>query len=152
MFEFKAIIIPAGNRPPRLVDLKASPLATPAHHPPGPFRCGLIPHPELYYDRIAYGLGPRSWQFEPVESLEGMSRRFATPYIVFYPTVSSDGLPFPINKCAREIQGDRFEAANAWRGDLIIAKYIGQDYAQMTHASMSDFPIVKNWLSKKLAP
>lgn len=81
-----------------------------------------------------------------------MLQKFATPYIVFYPVVSRDGMPFPVNKCIREIEGDRFVEANAWRGNLVVAKYKDTKYSTMIDASMADFPIIKNYLSTHLAP
>ncbi|TFY58568.1 hypothetical protein EVJ58_g6347 [Rhodofomes roseus] len=152
MLAYDAILFPADERPPHLVSLMTSPLTTPMPNPPEPFRCGRMPHPEMYMDYIAEGLGPRSWRFQVIENLEGMTRKFATPYIVFYPIVSRDGMPFPLNKGVREIQGDNYEEAKAWRGNLVVAKYRDQEYASMMDASMADFPIVKNWLSKKPAP
>jgi len=152
MLAFDAILFPADERPPHLVSLMTSPLATPINNPPEPFRCGRMPHPEMYMDYIAEGLGPRSWRFQVIELLEGMTKSFSTPYVVFYPTVSRDGMPFPVNKCIREIQGDNYQESKAWRGNLIVAKFRDQEYAGLMDASMADFPIVKNWLSKKLAP
>ena len=81
-----------------------------------------------------------------------MIKKFATPYIVFYPVVSRDGMPFPVNKCIREIQGQVFAERRAWRGNLVVAKYRDTEYSAMTVASMADFPIIKNYLSTHLAP
>lgn len=82
-----------------------------------------------------------------MEALIGMNKKFSTPYIIFYPTVSRDGMPFPINKCVREIQETNFNEAAAWRGNILVAKYRDQDYSAMMDASMADFPIVKNYLA-----
>ena len=87
-----------------------------------------------------------------IEALDGMLKKFPTPYIVFYPVVSRDGMPFPVNKCIREIQSDRFDEARAWRGNLVVAKYKDVNYSGMMDASMADFPIIKNYLSTHLAP
>jgi len=106
-----------------------------------------MPHPEMYMDYIAEGLGPRSWRYKLIEALDEMNTKFATPYIVFYPTVSRDGMPFPVNKCVREIQGRNFDEAVAWRGNLVVAKYRDINYSEMMDASMADFPLVKNYLS-----
>ncbi|KZT13107.1 uncharacterized protein LAESUDRAFT_690288 [Laetiporus sulphureus 93-53] len=151
MLPFDAILFPADERPPHLVALMTSPLTMAISNPPEPYRCGRIPHPEMYMEYIAEGLGPRSWRFQVVEQLEHMSRKFSTPYILFYPIVSRDGMPFPVNKCIREIQGQTFNEANAWCGNIIIAKYRDQSYSTMMHATMADFPILKNWLSKPKA-
>lgn len=175
MLAFDAVLFPADDRPPHLVALMTSPLSMPISNPPEPFRCGRVPHPEMYMDYIAEGLGPRSWRFkvrdssahsdirpltigdlpwrlQVVEQLEGMNKKFPSPYIVFYPTVSRDGMPFPANKCAREVQGRCFNEANAWRGNIILAKYRDLDYSAMMDASMADFPILKNWLSTNIGP
>ncbi|KZT74502.1 hypothetical protein DAEQUDRAFT_195611 [Daedalea quercina L-15889] len=152
MLAFDAILFPADERPPHLVSLMTSPLATPISNPPEPYRCGRVPHPEMYMDYIAEGLGPRSWKFQVIEQLEGMTKKFSTPYIVFYPTVSRDGMPFPVNKCIKEIQADKYQESKAWRGNVIVAKFRDQEYASMMDATMADFPIVKNWLSKTPAP
>ena len=76
-----------------------------------------------------------------------MTRKFATPYIIFYPMVATDGLPFPINRFVREIQQGRFREQFAWRGDLVVVKYKDSEYKEMYSISMADFPIIKNYLS-----
>ena len=114
MLAFDAILFPADERPPHLVSLMTSPLTTPINNPAEPYRCGRMPHPEMYMDYIAEGLGPRSWRFQVrdpppyiavlglhpltlissprqvIEQLEGMTKKFSTPFIVFYPTVSRE--------------------------------------------------------------
>ena len=94
-----------------------------------------------------------------------MNRNFTNPYCIFYPTISRDGMPFPVNKSIREIQGkfigyfSIFEITNgsfiigknykehyAWRGNIVIAKYRESPFSSMVHATMADFPILKNYL------
>ena len=87
-----------------------------------------------------------------MEALDGMLKKFPAPYIIFYPLLSRDGMPFPVNKCIREIQGQVFDEARAWRGNLVVAKYRDAEYSAMTDASMADFPIIKNYLSTHLTP
>ena len=89
-----------------------------------------------------------------VEALNGMHTPFHQPFIIFYPTVSRDGMPFPINECVREIQseGGTYLEANAWRGTIVIAKYSDLDFSAVAHASMADFPVLKNWLLQHHAP
>lgn len=58
-----------------------------------------------------------------VEALDGMNKNFTNPYIIFYPTLSRDGMPFPINRAIREIQGRNFRESYAWRGNIVVAKY-----------------------------
>ncbi|EPS93121.1 hypothetical protein FOMPIDRAFT_1056254 [Fomitopsis schrenkii] len=152
MLAFDAILFPADERPPHLVALMTSPFTNQVGNQPEPHRCGRMPHPEMYIDYIAEGLGPRSWRFQVIELLEGMTKNFATPFIIFYPTVSRDGMPFPVNKCIKEIQGDKYRETKAWRGNVVVAKFRDQEYASMMDATMADFPIVKNWLSKTPAP
>ena len=81
-----------------------------------------------------------------------MIKKFQTPYILFYPVVSRDGMPFPVNKCIREIQGQAYDEARAWRGNIVVAKYRDTDFSAMIVASMADFPIIKTYLSTHLAP
>ncbi|KAI0751264.1 hypothetical protein C8Q80DRAFT_1268531 [Daedaleopsis nitida] len=148
---FDAIVFPADDRPPHVVPLMTSPISPPSvGQQLEPYRCGRLPHPEVYMDYIADQLG--SWRYHLVEALDGMMNKFTTPYIFFYPVLSRDGMPFPVNKCIREIQGQMFDDARAWRGNLIVAKYHDTDYSAMIDASMADFPIIKNYLSTHLAP
>lgn len=87
------------------------------------------------------------FNFQLVEALDCMNRKFANPYIIFYPVVSRDGLPFPINKTIRDIQGRGFREDDAWRGNVIVAKYRDSNpFSSLMHASMADFPILKNYL------
>ena len=79
-----------------------------------------------------------------------MTKPFATPYIMFYPTVSRDGMPFPVNKFIRETQGRHYQEAKAWRGNIVVAKYRDLDYSAMTNASIADFPLIKNYLTTHL--
>lgn len=81
-----------------------------------------------------------------------MNRKFANPYIIFYPTVSRDGMPFPINKTIRDIQARAFKEEYAWRGNIVVAKYRDNPFSSMTNASMSDFPILKNYFLTHGAP
>ncbi|GBE79205.1 hypothetical protein BKA93DRAFT_136010 [Sparassis latifolia] len=152
MIPYDAICFPSDDRPPHLVSLMTTVLNAVLPNPPQPYRCGRMPHPEIHIDYIAEGLGPRSWQYHLVEALDGMNKKFTTPYILFYPIVSRDGMPFPVNKCIREIQGACFNEAKAWRGNIVVAKYRDADYSQMAEASMADFPILKNYLKTCPAP
>jgi hypothetical protein len=87
-----------------------------------------------------------------VEALDGMNRKFANPYIIFYPTVSRDGMVFPVNKSIREIQGRAYREEYAWRGNIVIAKYRDNPFSSMVDASMADFPLLKNYLLTHGAP
>lgn len=103
-------------------------------------------------DFIAEGLGHRAWKYQLVEALDGMNRKFANPYIIFYPTVSRDGIPFSVNKCIREIQGRTFREEDAWRGNIVAAKYRDSPFSSLMDASMADFPILKNYLMTHGSP
>ena len=81
-----------------------------------------------------------------IRALDGMNRNFSQPYAIFYPVVSRDGMPFPVNKCVREIQGRSYREELAWRGNIIVAKYRDSPFTSMVDASMADFPIIKNYL------
>lgn len=81
-----------------------------------------------------------------------MNKKFTYPYVIFYPVVSRDGMPFPINKCIREIQGLLFKDELAWRGNIVIAKYRDDRFTSMMDASMADFPLLKNYLSTNYCP
>ena len=79
--------------------------------------------------------------------LDGMNKKFANPYVIFYPVLSRDGMPFPINKCLKEIQGPNYREHLAWRGNLVIAKYRDEQLSALMDATMADFPLLKNYLS-----
>lgn len=81
-----------------------------------------------------------------------MNKKFAQPYVVFYPVVSRDGMPFPINKCIREIQGKGFREGIAWRGNIIVAKYRESPFSSMVNGSIADFPILRNYFMTHGAP
>jgi hypothetical protein len=83
--------------------------------------------------------------FQLIESLDGMNKKFTSPYVVFYPTVSRDGMPFPINKCIQDIQGSAFREEMAWRGNVVVGKYTGHPFSNLVNASMADYPIIKNY-------
>jgi len=152
MISYDAIVFPCDDRPPHIVPLMTSALAGPIPNPAEPYRCGRMPHPEVYMDYIAEGLGPQSWHYQVVDKLDGMNKKFSTPYILFFPTLSRDGMPFPTNKCIREMQGVSYRESAAWRGNVVVAKYADAAYSTMANASMADFPILKNYLSTQVAP
>jgi len=84
--------------------------------------------------------------------LDGMNKKFANPYVIFYPVLSRDGMPFPINKCLKEIQGPNYRENIAWRGNLVIAKYRDEQALTLMDATMADFPLLKNYLSTHYSP
>jgi hypothetical protein len=84
--------------------------------------------------------------------LDGMNKKFANPYVIFYPVLSRDGMPFPVNKCLKEIQGPHYRENLAWRGNLVIAKYRDEQLSALIDATMADFPLLKNYLSTHYSP
>ena len=86
-----------------------------------------------------------------------MNKKFANPYIIYYPVVSRDGMPFPVNRTVRDIQeevnkGRRLREEQLWRGNLVAAKFADDRFTQMIDASMADFPILKNFLGTHASP
>ncbi|RDB20547.1 hypothetical protein Hypma_012454 [Hypsizygus marmoreus] len=148
---YEALLFPSDGRPPSLVQLMTSPMSS-THHGSYTTSPSRMPHPEVHMDYVAEGLGSRAWKYHLVEALDGMNRKFANPYIIFYPTVSRDGMPFPVNKCIRDIQSRAFKEESAWRGNIVIAKYRDNPFSSMIDASMADFPILKNYLLTHGAP
>jgi hypothetical protein len=138
MIGFDAILFPSDGRAPHLVKLMTSPTSGPDPHAPGALYVRM-PHPEIHMDYIAE-IGSRAWKYQVcplqinffskyslqtqlVEALDGMNRNFTNPYVIFYPTLSRDGMPFPVNKAIREIQGGNYSEPSAWRGNIVVAKY-----------------------------
>ena len=64
MTKYEAIVFPCDDRPPHLVQLMTSAILIPLTTPAEPFMCGRMPHPEVFMDYIAEGLGPRAWGFQ----------------------------------------------------------------------------------------
>ncbi|KAI0313833.1 hypothetical protein OF83DRAFT_1175304 [Amylostereum chailletii] len=154
MYFFDAILFPTDGRPPHVVKRMAS-LAF--YTNPQLFHASvagdaLIPHPEIHMEYIAEVVGARGWNYQLVEALDGMNKKFANPYIIFFPVISRDGQPFPLNRTLRKIQGRLHRSEFAWMGDIVIAKYRDSRFAQMMDASMADFPILKNYLSTHGCP
>ncbi|KAF9268302.1 hypothetical protein L218DRAFT_893260 [Marasmius fiardii PR-910] len=141
---FDAIMFSSDGRTPTLVSLMTTPMSL-GHHSSYTNSPSRMPHPEVHMDYIAEHLGPRAWKYQLVEALDGMNRKFANPYIVFYPVVSRDDMPFPINKTIRDIQGKGFVEQYAWRGNIVVTKYRDNPFSSMMDASMADFPILKNY-------
>jgi hypothetical protein len=90
-----------------------------------------------------------------------MNKKFANPYIIYYPVVSRDGMPFPVNRTVRDIQEELNKGPGGrrmlhedqlWRGNLVAAKFADNHFVQMMDASMADFPILKNFLATHPSP
>ncbi|KAJ3566968.1 hypothetical protein NP233_g6670 [Leucocoprinus birnbaumii] len=145
MERFDAILFPSDGRPPTVVSLMTSPVPYSPHQGTYGNSTSRIPHPEVYMDYIAEKYGPRAWKCQLIEFLDGMNKKFSNPYVVFYPTVSRDGMPFPVNKCIRELQGTAYREEMAWRGNIVVGKYTDHPFSNLTNASMADYPIIKNY-------
>ncbi|KAI0313446.1 hypothetical protein OF83DRAFT_533507 [Amylostereum chailletii] len=154
MYSFDAILFPADGRPPHVVKLMTSPASYTNPHSYHASVAGdaRIPHPEIHMEYIAENVGARAWNYQLVEALDGMNKKFTNPYIIFFPVISRDGMPFPLNKTLREIQGKLYRPESAWMGNIVIAKYRDARFTQMMNASMADFPILKNYLSTHGSP
>ena len=100
--------------------------------------------PEKFMNYIA-SIGSSAWKTTPIRRLDEMSKDFNDPYLVFYPVVSRDGMPFPINKSIQGIQGKAYSEEYAWRGDILVIKSDGSIGTNPCDISMADFPIIKNW-------
>lgn len=81
-----------------------------------------------------------------------MNKKFTNPYIVFYPVVSRDGMRFPVNKIIKDFQQRGYSEQNAWRGNIVVAKYRDNPFSSMVNASMADFPLLKNYFLTHPAP
>lgn len=90
--------------------------------------------------------------FQLVNALEGMTKNFEKPYIIFYPLADRSGKAMPINEAIRNIQGKNYSESIMWRGDIVIAKFrggVGDPFSSLINISMADFPILKNYLLRK---
>ncbi|KAH9987905.1 hypothetical protein BJV74DRAFT_796376 [Russula compacta] len=157
MQSFDAILFPADGRPPHVVSLMTSPASFSNPHVPAQTSTARIPHPEVHMEYIAEDPNIRAWYFQFVEALDMMNKKFANPYIIYYPVVSRDGMPFPANRTVRDIQeemnkGRRLGEDQLWRGNLVVAKFADDRFTQMMDASMADFPILKNFLGTHPSP
>ncbi|KAJ7638444.1 hypothetical protein FB45DRAFT_1132235 [Roridomyces roridus] len=152
LVSYQAILFPSDGRKPYLVDLMTSPTQYGAN--PGP----RMPHPEGHMDFIVESRslpgGMKPWRYLIVDALDQMTKNFNHPYIVYYPVMSRDGMPFPINQAIRDIQGKNFNEHTAWRGNIIIGKFREHDqpFTSMMDASISDFPILKNFMGTRPSP
>ncbi|KAJ3524965.1 hypothetical protein NM688_g8474 [Phlebia brevispora] len=151
LISYDVLVIPSDDsRTPHLASLMTSPLEITdesSSRMAEVYRAKRMPHPEILMDHIEKGIGPRAWRFQNLEALDGMNRGFDEPYIIFFPAVSVDGLPFPVNRYIKHIQGELFDENKAWRGNIVIAKYSNPQYETTKSISMADFPIIKNYLS-----
>jgi hypothetical protein len=65
MFAFDAILFPSDGRPPHVVALMTSPASfTDPHSLQTTTSMSRVPHPEIFMDYIAEGLGSRAWAYQ----------------------------------------------------------------------------------------
>ncbi|KAI0260920.1 hypothetical protein BC834DRAFT_973049 [Gloeopeniophorella convolvens] len=165
MQSYDAILFPADGRPPHVVSLMTSPASLASPHAPGQTSAARVPHPEVHMEYIAEDPNRRAWHYQAVEALDGMNKKFASPYMIYFPVLSRDGMPFPVNRTVRDIQEELNKGRGPgalgrgaegeqtlWRGNLVAAKFADDRFTQMTDASMADFPIVKNYLGTHPSP
>ena len=63
LLSFEALLFPSDGRPTHMVALTTSPMSIPDPHAPHNNQQPRMPHPEVYMDYIAEGLGPRAWHY-----------------------------------------------------------------------------------------
>ncbi|KAI0034434.1 hypothetical protein K488DRAFT_39381, partial [Vararia minispora EC-137] len=149
---FDALLFPADGKAPHLVKLMTTPASYATQYSPSARGEGRMPHPEIHMEFIAENV-PGSWDYQAaIRALDGMRNKFAQPYMIFFPVVSRDGMPFPINRTLREVQGDWYQSNHAWRGNVVVAKYRDATFKQLVNMTMADYPIIKNYLSTHGCP
>jgi len=125
------------------------------------------PHPSLYVS-ISHN---EDWQSKSWQTLSGMTADLPNPYVchtelatihqtnptcttrclrsfvVFYPQRQQSGEPLPINQAIAEIQGTRQRSQQAWKGDIIVAKYESLASGTIIDMAPSDYVYIKNWFT-----
>jgi|SRR5712672_357680 len=86
-----------------------------------------------------------------------MNQKFVNPYIIYYPVISRNDTPFPVNRTVRKMQeevspGRPLREDLLWCGDLVVAKFADPHFTQMMGASTADYPILKNFLATHMPP
>ncbi|KAG2067681.1 hypothetical protein BDR04DRAFT_838101 [Suillus decipiens] len=152
LVSFEALLFPSDGCKSHMVALMSIPMLVPDPHAPYSALPAWMSYSEVYMDYITKGLGPQAWHYHLVEALDCMKKKFANPYVIFYLTVSRDGMSFPINKCIREIQRQSFREATAWHRNIIITKYQESPFLLMINGSIADFPILRNYFMMHNAP
>ncbi|KAN0141544.1 hypothetical protein V8E53_000006 [Lactarius tabidus] len=157
MRSFDAILFPADGRPPHVVSLMTSPASFSNPHTPAQTNAARVPHPEVHMEYITEDPDMRAWHYLIIEALDMMNKKFANPYIIYYPAISRDGMPFPVNRTVRDILEELNKGRcccddQLWRGNLVAAKFADSHFEEMMDASMADFPILKNFLATHSSP
>ncbi|GJE96053.1 hypothetical protein PsYK624_122460 [Phanerochaete sordida] len=135
---------------------------------------GLFYHPEVFMDWIHENDQVPRWNSHVIRRLDGMTKDFDNPFIIFYPTRSKDGMPFPVNVCVSTSQKSKMPETihkkKRWRGDIVVAKLKGSSsmamgdmmgtssmetedtkgtsYTELENMRISDYPLVLNWLMR----
>ncbi|KAN0141555.1 hypothetical protein V8E53_000017 [Lactarius tabidus] len=152
MQSLDAILFPADGRPPHVVSLidepgfflnsahtgAACPRSTHGIH------CGGLQHEGLALpDHRGAGHDEQEVR-KPIPS-------------IYYPAISRDGIPLPVNRTMRDIQEELNKGHcccnnQLWCGNLVTAKFEDNHSEEMMDASMADFPILKNFLATHPSP
>ncbi|KAF7331759.1 hypothetical protein MKEN_00055800 [Mycena kentingensis (nom. inval.)] len=146
---FRCVLFPADStRRPSVVEVLTSPVLYSAHP------TARMPHPEVHMDSPNSTGGARAWDYCTINALDGIERPLSQPYIVFFPTMSQDGSPFPINQTIRDIQGPNFKDQCAWRGNVVIGKYTAANdpFNSLIDAGTQDFAIIRNLIRSRASP
>lgn len=141
----EALLFPADGRTPHLVELMSS-IITNVDPMTGQVFQQRIAHPQVHMNYIASNTTHCVWESRIIRNIL-YARNFQYPYVVFFPILSQSGAPFPVNLNIKEIQGRSFKETVAWRGDIVVAKYSDQPYGTLMDCAMSDYPMIKNWLT-----
>lgn len=70
LVSFEALLIPSDGRNPHMVPLMTSPTSMPDAYAPHSGLPVRLPHPEVYMDYIAEGLGPRAWNYHVCRAID----------------------------------------------------------------------------------
>lgn len=77
LVSFDALLFPSDGRYPHMIALMTSPMSVPDPHAPHCNQPPRMPHPEVYMDYIAEGLGARAWHYH-VSGSKSITRLDAT--------------------------------------------------------------------------
>jgi len=80
-----------------------------------------------------------------IDSLRGMNRKFATPFVIYTPRQGRSRGSLPPNRTIRDMV-DGKPGAYVWLGDAVVVKYDATPFGMIVDCTSSDFPLVRNWL------
>jgi len=131
----QALFLPQADGGPQLVDV----LTTVA--PNG----SVTPHPQLLMDHIDDGPVMQVCNTTVIDSLKGMNRKFATPFVIFSPRQGRGKSQLQVNRTIRDMV-ETVPGAPVWRGDAVVLKYENMAFGSVIDCTGSDFPLIRNWL------